>query len=531
MAGVQLGNVLRQIQGLYSSGSAAGVSDAALLDRFAGERDEGAFAALVARHGAMVLAVCRGVLRDPVNAEDAFQATFLILARRVGSLRVQGSLGGWLHRVAHRVAVRANVDAARLRSRESRGIQMDAIAGRDSATVDRRNSELHEEIARLPEAMRRAVVLCDLEGITQVEAAREMGCGEATLRRRLAGAHERLKRRLDRSGLAGAVGPLAAPLVRTNPLPAGWVEAATRAATTTGRPVTSAAGRLAATVLGAMTLVRHLKLAALLVAGVGLATAWAAVPGQHDGPQAAARGEPGANGKAAEPALKTSGRITGRVVRDADGNRAEGAEVVLLLPPPKGQDQYIGTYPLLRTHVDATGMFSFGGLAPGRYRVWANLGRLTSRVGAGRGEVVILPESGEAPKPVELRLAAGVVVTVTAKDKATGRPLPNATVHLVWSDFHDDPITDRDGLVRIRPLTATQWPFEVWADGYAKVLRLVDLENGSDADEEFLLAPGGDLEGVVRDPSGKPLAGVGISASGEWIQGQFDYVQTGADGR
>ncbi len=551
MASVQLGNVLRQIQRLYSGGSAAGVSDAALLDRFASERDEDAFAALVARHGAMVLAVCRGVLRDPVDVEDAFQATFLILARRVGSLRVQGSLGGWLHRVAHRVAVRANVDTARLRSREGRGIQMDAIAGRDSATGDRRNSELHEEIAKLPEPLRRAVVLCDLEGMTQLEAARELGCGEATLRRRLAGAHERLKRRLDRSGFAGAVGPLAAPLVRTNPLPAGWVEAATRTATTTGQPVTSAAGRLAATVLGAMTLVRHLKLAALLVAGVGLATAWAAVPGQHAGPPAAARGEPGADGKAAEPALKASGRITGRVVpgeklrysaalgsaldtwanaragggRDAERNTTEVAEV-MLLPPPKGQDRYIGKDPLLRTAADAKGTFSFDGLAPGRYLVWANLGRLTSRIADGQGEVVILPESGEAPKPVELRLVDGVVLTVRAKDKATGRPIPNATVHLLRNDFRDDRTTDRDGLVRVQPLTATQWPIEVWADGFAKVSRWVNLENGSDAEVEFALAPGGDLEGVVRDPSGKPLAGVGISVSILGMEGQFSYDKT-----
>ncbi|MGO9924518.1 MAG: sigma-70 family RNA polymerase sigma factor [Isosphaeraceae bacterium] len=531
MADVHLGDVLRQIRRLYAGGSAAGLPDAALLDRFAAERDEDAMAALVARHGPMVLAVCRGVLRDPGDIEDAFQATFLVLARRVGSLRVQGTLGGWLHRVACRVAVRANIDAARRRSRQRVGVAMEAMAGREVAPGDGWASELHEAIARLPETMRRAVVLCDLEGLTQAEAARELGCAEATLRRRLAGAHERLRARLGRSGGAGAVGPLGVPLVRTEAVPAGWIEGAAHAAVATGQPLTSAAGRLAAAVLGAMSRARHLKLSALVVAGVGLAMAWAAVPCRPNGPPAAAHAQPRANGKAAEPVPETSGRITGRVVRDADGNRAEGAEVVLLLPPPKGQDHYIGTYPLLRTHVDATGTFSFGGLAPGRYRVWANLGRLTSRVGAGRGAVVILPKSGEAPKPVELRLVAGVVVTVRAKDKATGRPIPNATVHLLWSDFHDDPITDRDGLVRIRPLTATQWPFEVWAEGYAKVSRSVNLENGSDADEEFLLAPGGDLEGVVRDPSGKPLAGVGISASAEWIQGQFDYVTTGADGR
>jgi RNA polymerase sigma factor (sigma-70 family) len=527
VAGVQLGNVLRQIQRLYSGGSAAGLSDAALLDRFAGERDEDAFAALVARHGPMVLAVCRGVVRDPGDAEDAFQATFLILARRVGALRVGDSLGGWLHRVAYRVAIRANGDAMRRRSRERLGVEMDAIAGRDGATGDLRSSELHEAIARLPEALRRAVVLCDLEGRTQVEAARELGCGEATLRRRLAGAHERLKARLRRSGLAGAVGAL----VRTDPIPAGWIEVAARAASASGPSATSAAGRLAAGVLGAMTRAVSLRLAALLVVGAGLAMAWLDARGRGDGPTALGQAQLEVKRKAVGPAPKASGRITGRVVRGAEASAAEGAEVILLLPPPRGQDHYIGKYPLLRTAAGAKGTFSFDGLPPGSYRVWANLGRLTSRTGAGRGEGVILPESGAAPKPVELRLVDGVVVTVRAKDKATGRPSPNATGQLAWSDYPEDAVTDRDGLARIQPLTARQWPLEVRADGFAKVSRSVNLENGADADEEFLLASGGDLEGVVRDPSGKPLAGVKISAFAEGIREQFDYVETGIDGR
>ncbi len=213
-----------------------------------------------------------------------------------------------------------------------------------------------------------------------------------------------------------------------------------------------------------------------------------------------------------EPEPKGNGRIAGRVVPGAERKTAEGAEVILLLPPPIGQDHYVNKYPLRRTAVDAKGTFLFDGLAPGRYRVWANLGKLTSRIGGGRGEVVILRESGEAPKPVELRLVNGVVVTVRAKDKATGRPIPNATVHIDWTDFRDDAVTDRDGMVRIQPLTARRWQLEVWADGYAKVTRWVNLENGADAQEEFRLGPGGDLEGVVHDPAGKPMAGAGISA-------------------
>jgi beta-lactamase regulating signal transducer with metallopeptidase domain len=232
-----------------------------------------------------------------------------------------------------------------------------------------------------------------------------------------------------------------------------------------------------------------------------------------------------------DPAPKDNGRITGRVVGDAEGKPAEGAEVVLVLVPPKGQDPDIGKFPRRRTVTDARGTFSFEGLVPGRYHVWANLGKLTSRLGAGRGEVVLLPDSGEVPKPVELRLVAGVAVTVRAKDKATGRPIPNATVHFDGNHFRNDATTDRDGMVRIQPLMARQWPFEVWADGYAKVSRWVNLENGVDGEEEFRLGPGGDLEGVIRDPAGNPLAGARISALADGVQVQFAYVETGADGR
>ncbi|MGO9469366.1 MAG: sigma-70 family RNA polymerase sigma factor [Isosphaeraceae bacterium] len=395
MASVQLGNVLRQIQRLYSGGSAAGLTDSALLDRFASERNEDAFAALVARHGPMVLAVCRGVLRDPVDAEDAFQATFLILVRRVGSLRVQGSLGGWLHRVAHRVAVRANVDSARRMSRERRGVEMDAIAGRDGATGDRWASHLHEEIARLPEAFRRAVVLCDLEGMTQVEAARELGCGEATLRRRLAGAHERLKRRLERSGFAGAVGPLAAPLVKLNPVPAAWIDAVAHsaAAEAAGQTVMSTTGHLAAAVLGAMTRARHMKLAVLLVASIGLATAWNAVRGPHDRPPAADRDGPGRNRKAAEhPAThreplaagvdrpvgaakpagddlpnNTRSAVVGRVI-DVTGNPLAFVSVGLA-PVANNLDDFYMNNVVARTITQADGRFAIPPVEPGDYQI------------------------------------------------------------------------------------------------------------------------------------------------------------------
>jgi len=193
MGRAHLGDAIRQIQRLFSNGPFSGLSDASLLRQFVSSRDEEAFAALVARHGPMVLSVCQSVLREARDAEDAFQATFLVLVRRAHSLWIDDSLGGWLHRVAYRVAIRASADVARRHKREGTEVDIDAISSQDRNANGHSTCELHEEIARLPESYRRAVVLCYLEGMTQVQAAQELRCGEATIRRRLAGGSERLR--------------------------------------------------------------------------------------------------------------------------------------------------------------------------------------------------------------------------------------------------------------------------------------------------------------------------------------------------
>jgi len=339
--------------------------------------------------------------------------------------------------------------------------------------------------------------------------------------------------RLRPQGFAGALCPFEMPLVRTEPVPAAWINAAAQTAVeeAAGRAVASGASRLAGAVLGAMALTRYVKFATVMFVGVSAAAAWSVVPGRGALRAAAAQTKAEADGKSAEPAARTSGRIRGRVIASASGNVAAGAEVVLLLPPPKGQKGYGDDLPVRRTAADASGMFSFDNLAPGRYRVWSNLGKLTSLKKDVRGEVVILPESGKAPEPVELRLAAGVAVTVRVKEKATGEPIANATVHLERTALRDDAVTGRDGVVQIQPLVASQWLIEVWAEGFAKASRRVDLENGSDAEEEFLLGRGGTLEGVVRDRSGKPLSGVWIGASVDDGEQQLDDARTGADGR
>ncbi|MDB5351479.1 MAG: hypothetical protein JWN86_2726 [Planctomycetota bacterium] len=249
----------------------------------------------------------------------------------------------------------------------------------------------------------------------------------------------------------------------------------------------------------------------------------------HAGPMTATAKMSGDESSPAAP--KGAGRITGRAVKISDGSPAAGADVVLLSPPPKGQDAYYGKMPVRQVQADATGQFSFEGLAPGRYGVWANLGKLTSRRQRARGEAVVIPELGEAPKPIELRLATAVVVTARVKDKDTGRPIAGATVHLGWSDFPDDVTTDRDGVALLRPLTKERWMVEAWGDGHAKLSRWVNLETGADVDADFLLGPGGDLEGTVSDPAGRPVAGVGLSAFAEGGHEQLEYVTTGKDGR
>ena len=198
-----LGGALRQMNRLFADGVVTGLSDGELLERFVAHRDAEAFEVLVARHGPMVLSVCRGILHDPNDAEDAFQAAFLILVKKAGSIRGHRSLGGWLYRVAQRVAIQANAAAARRRAHERRAAEMAVTTSTPGPVVpDDLQPALHEEIGRLPEKLRLALVLCDLQGISQAQAAGQLQWSERTLRNRLSEGRDRLRLRLARRGLA-----------------------------------------------------------------------------------------------------------------------------------------------------------------------------------------------------------------------------------------------------------------------------------------------------------------------------------------
>jgi RNA polymerase sigma factor (sigma-70 family) len=178
------------------------MTDGQLLEGFLARRDGAAFESVVLRHGPMVLRVCRDVLADPHDAEDAFQATFLILVRNAGSIRDRDSLGRWLYEVAHRVAVRAKGQAARRHARERQGVAMAAVGPASEADRHELRAVLHAELTRLPERFRDPLVLCYMEGLTYEQAARRLDCPVGTLKARLAKGREALRSRLARRGLA-----------------------------------------------------------------------------------------------------------------------------------------------------------------------------------------------------------------------------------------------------------------------------------------------------------------------------------------
>jgi RNA polymerase sigma factor (sigma-70 family) len=268
-----------------------------LLERYlnaGGGNAEVAFAALVERHGPMVLRVCNDVLEDPHAAQDAAQVTFLVLAKRAGAIRRRNALASWLFGVARRVAARAKVEAARRRAHERRRAEM---ATREH---DRRSrapvsggepwAELFEEIERLSEHHRSAIVLCDLESLTHEQAAQRLGCPVKTVQGRLYRARELLRHRLTRRGVTATAGMLGVALGQRTASAApsaAWVQETARAAAqlAAGRGVEALLSAESAVlfryVLRAMTMTKLTITAlggvVLTATAVGMAMAWGLV--------------------------------------------------------------------------------------------------------------------------------------------------------------------------------------------------------------------------------------------------------------
>jgi RNA polymerase sigma factor (sigma-70 family) len=289
------GAFIHQLERLFQHGTAIGLSEGELLDRFIAAHDEAAFEALIARHGPMVLGVCRRLLRDPNDVDDAFQATFLVLVRKAGSLRRRDLLGNWLYGVAHRVATRSRCLAARRLARVPHGQdtldRLDEEGGQAAAVHDapsQPDSEpspwLHEEVGRLPEKYRSLVLLCYFEGLTHEQAAARLGWPIGTVKGRLARARDRLRRRLAGRGVIVSDAALASHLALVDalnavpePLERATLEAARSIAhASAARTVTAAAVSLpVATLVDGVSramMMTHIKAVCLVLLVAGAVT-------------------------------------------------------------------------------------------------------------------------------------------------------------------------------------------------------------------------------------------------------------------
>jgi RNA polymerase sigma factor (sigma-70 family) len=267
--------VLRHLRRVALLQAGDGASDGALLESFVSRREEAAFEVLLRRHGAMVLGVCRRVLGDAHDAEDAFQATFLVLARKAASVRPREMVGHWLYGVAYRTALKARTMNAKRRAKERRAGELPRREPRAEGAPDELLARLDAELHRLPDKYRVPVVLCELEGKSRRRVARLLGLPEGTLSWRLAHAKKLLARRLSRYGAALSVSSLAAVLSRDAAaacVPASLLHSTARAAILTAGVVSARVVALTDGVIKAM-LLSKLKLvwavALAVVVGVG----------------------------------------------------------------------------------------------------------------------------------------------------------------------------------------------------------------------------------------------------------------------
>jgi RNA polymerase sigma factor (sigma-70 family) len=350
------GELMRQLESLFRQGVVGASSEGELLERFVSRRDESAFEALMARHGPMVLGVCRQLLHDPNDIDDAFQATFLVLVRKASTLRRCDLLGNWLYGVAYRIALRARSSAAR---RMTRTEPFDGVAGVHPVADSRVGAEtglsyaiqreqtpwLHQEISHLPEKYRVPIVLCYLEGATHDEAASRLGWSVGTVKGRLARARELLRRRLVRRGVAVSLAGLTAMLDASDskaavPAPLGYatLTAAQAVVAHAGAPIVAASTvslPVAALVEGALQamILNQFKAVAfpLIVVGGTVATGVAVAAAQLSG--RAGNSDPGVSTVAAGDSApdgapqvgKTQDRPFGKRRRTAQGDASRPA--------------------------------------------------------------------------------------------------------------------------------------------------------------------------------------------------------------
>ncbi|SIN87267.1 RNA polymerase sigma factor, sigma-70 family [Singulisphaera sp. GP187] len=526
MARESANQVLRQIQTLYATGAVGGLTDAQLVERFLG-RDgadrEDAFAALVQRHGPMVLSVSRRMLAGSADVEDAFQAVFLVLARKAGAVRRVDGLKAWLYGVAVRTAKEARRRSARRRAREGGTLDESAAL---FAPDDQGRSDLlallDEEIDRLPSRYREPVLLCELEGASRQDAARQLGVPEGTLSSRLSRGRSLLRDRLARRGVGLGTG-LVATLISEpasaslpEPLAASTVRLALEFAATgaTAGAVPMAVASLAEGVLG-MIIMSKLKLILVAIALLGAATcltaglAVAVGPTQVGQPPDPKPAPPAAVAEANDKKTTPQPIQVRGVVVDEAGRPVAGAEVRALAftdREARGVSGVDGSFaiPIRRPRVDGASLLARS--------VDGN------RLGVFLFDHGLTKTAAEVPVQVVLKSSREITIRVTDLNNA---PVPGATVEVAGSCVYDDAKTGPDGSALLHiPADATVGWVVAQKSGrgfdyaeYGPIDEAGRLRGGipaADLPESVALTLDGAQTARIKavDSGGKPLAGV-----------------------
>jgi RNA polymerase sigma factor (sigma-70 family) len=310
MSSGRLQTLIAQLRRVVEAPANGALTDAELLARWVTARDEAAFEVLLWRHGPMVLSVCRRLLSCPHAADDAFQATFLALVRKAGSINKREAVSSWLYKVAYRAALRAGGRGGQAITNDPRRLPAVAVEPGDELIWRDLRPVLDEEVERLPERYRAPVILCYFQGKTNEEAAREIGCPTGTILSRLARARERLRVRLTRRGIALSTAALGAKLGQSAAsalVPAPLASSTIRAAllTAAGNSATAAGVSLPVAALTEGVLQAMLITKLKTVAGVVLALGMLGVGGGALGYRTLA-GEGNGAPKPGEPAAKAA---------------------------------------------------------------------------------------------------------------------------------------------------------------------------------------------------------------------------------
>jgi RNA polymerase sigma factor (sigma-70 family) len=540
MANAPLAGVLRHIHHLAAARGAAGLSDAQLLDRFVATQDEAAFTALVQRHSGLIMGMCRRVLQHAQDAEDAFQAAFLVLAKKAASIRNKQSVSTWLYAVAYHIAVATKARAARRRSHERQAHPMSQPDPLAEAAWHDLQPVLDEELHRLPEKYRRPLVLCYLEGKTNREAADELGWPVGSMSRRLARARELLRANLARRGVTLSGGLLALVLTQkaspavTPVFVRSTATAALRFAA--GRVPAGAASatavHLAQSVLKAMILTKF-KIATALVLAVSVITwvAFAPLAGAQKPAAEQASSTPEGSRRNQQPADKDvradtaeQAVVTGRVL-NPDGKPAVGADVAMVVnlkATLRHGERYYPQQILARTKTDGEGKFRLSGARPAPFRLFGKYAwaigkgaRLTTQEldpGAARQEITLklFPERFVSGRLVDLQgqPVAGLKVHTTHEPRPPFRPGPVSTDargrFTLRADFDNVAVLIRDDRFALHD-------FYIKADNES-------LPAGKEP--TLVLAPPKFFEGrVTYADTGKPAAGARIVIGAQTNQG------------